>query len=220
MELHETKSLTFKALQEFNGYDDDTTYFPHVKQIDNVRTRVEELMYVRNPNSPRADTRFDNVTPAVRMTDLENKYFNESFNDFIRQGILIWGKEVGDPYTGSHPWFTITSYGKKVLESGEISPHDPHDYLARLKKVVPDVDNIVMMYVEESIQCFIHENLMAASVMLGVASEAAFYRLLESFKKSIQINQTVAEKAGKLDNRMNIADKFKVVYDEIQNNKD
>jgi shikimate 5-dehydrogenase len=60
---------------------------------------------------------------------------------------------------------------------------------------------------------------MAASVMLGVASEAALYRLLDSFKKSIHVNPRAIEKAEKLENKISTTDKFKVVYDEIQDKK-
>jgi hypothetical protein len=181
MELEEIRSLTIKALKEFNKYDDDTNYYPHLKQIDNVRTRVEEFMYEIDQHSPRANNRYVNETPTVRMTELEKKYLNEVFNDLIGERIITWGKELGDPVSGSHPWFTITTYGKKVLESEDVVPHDPHNYLERLKKAVPNLDAIIELYVDEGLQCYRNGNLMAGSVMLGVASEAAFYRLTDSF---------------------------------------
>ena len=73
MELEEIKTLTIKAVQEFNEYDDDTNYGPEMKQIDIVKRRVEELMFKRNPNSPRADTRYSNETPTVMMDRQEEK---------------------------------------------------------------------------------------------------------------------------------------------------
>jgi hypothetical protein len=131
----------------------------------------------------------------------------------------MWGKDAGDPTSGFYPWFSTTTYGKRVLESGEIIPHDSYDYLVRIKKAVPQLDEIVLQYIEESLQCYLDGNLMAASVMLGVASEAALYRLLDSFKKSIHVNPRAIEKAEKLENRISTTDKFKVVYDEIQDKK-
>ena len=92
---------------------------------------------------------------------------------------------------------SITTYGKKVLESGEIIPHDSYDYLVRLKKAVPDLDDIVLIYAEESLQCYLNGNLMASSVMLGVASEVAFYRLLEAFKKEWTNRRTCKGKGRK-----------------------
>jgi hypothetical protein len=67
-----------------------------------------------NPHSPRADNRFANVTPTVRMTDLVTKYLDEIFKDWVGERILTWTKELWDPVSGSHPCFTITTYGKKV----------------------------------------------------------------------------------------------------------
>ena len=73
----------------------------------------------------------------------------------------MWGKEVGDPTSGFYPWFSVTTYGKKVLESGEIIPHDSYDYLKRLNSAVPEIEQIVLQYVQESLQCYLNENLMA-----------------------------------------------------------
>ena len=82
------------------------------------------------------------------------------------------------------PNFSITSYGEKVLDANEIIPHDPDNYLAELKKTIPSLDPIVLFYVEESVQCFLKNNQIASSVMLGVAAEKVFYQLFESMKKN------------------------------------
>jgi hypothetical protein len=50
--------------------------------------------------------------------------------------------------------------------------------------------------------------------MLGVASEAAFYRLLDAFKNSVLIDARVKEKAEKLEKRISVTDKFNLVYDD------
>jgi len=219
MELEEIRTLTIKALEDFNRYSDDTNMGPEMKQIDQVKKRVEELMFLRDPKSSRADTRFSNVTPSVRMNKIEGKYFLESFQDLIRQGVLIWGKDAGDFQTGFYPWFSVTTYGKKVLASGEITPHDSFGYIERLTSTVTDLDELVLQYVRESLDCYSNGNLMASAVMLGVASEAAFYHLLDAFKKSVHVDVRAKEKAERLELRINITDKFNVVYEEIKNRK-
>jgi hypothetical protein len=45
-------------------------------------------MYEINPHSPRADNRFANVTPTIRKTDLETKYLDEIFKDWVGERIL------------------------------------------------------------------------------------------------------------------------------------
>lgn len=206
MEFEEIRTLTLQALRIFDKFDDNSNNYPELKEISNVLKKVEELDYPRDPNSLTLDNKYGNVTPSIVLDDTERKYFLEAFQDLIRQ-------------TGFYPYFSITTYGKKVLQSGEIIPHDPFDYLIRLKKDVPDLDSIVLQYVEESLQCYLNGNLMASSVMLGVASEAAFYQLLNSFKNSIHIDIQAKEKAEKLEKRINITDKFTLVYDEIKRKK-
>jgi hypothetical protein len=76
MELEEIRTLTIKALQEFNKYDDETTMGPEMKQVSILKRKVEELMFVRNPNSSRADTRYSNITPTIRMDKKRGKIFS------------------------------------------------------------------------------------------------------------------------------------------------
>lgn len=64
-----------------------------------------------------------------------------------------------------------------MLEAGEIIPHDLDDYLTNLKTKIPELDDLVNMYIQESIQCYLRSNLIASSIMLGVASEAVFDQL-------------------------------------------
>ena len=123
MELEEIRTLTIRALQEFNGYDDDDTNMgPEMKQIGILSRRVEELIFTRNPNSPHADTRYSNVTPTVRMNKTEKKYFLESFQDLIRQGVLMWGKEMGDPTSGFYPWFHNNIWEKSARKWRNYTP--------------------------------------------------------------------------------------------------
>ena len=71
-------------------------------------------------------------------------------------------------------------YGEHVLEAGEVIPHDPAGYLQDLKEKVPALDDLVEMYVVESLQCFLRGTYIASTVMLGVASEAAMIKLIET----------------------------------------
>ena len=193
--------------------------YPELKQVTNVSKKVEELMYERNPDSKMADSRFANVPPTIPMNDEEEKYFLESFQDLISQGVIMWGREPQDFLNTFPVSFSITTYGRKILESGEIIPHDPHGYLDRLKKSVPAIDTLVLMYVDESLQCYINRNFMASSVMLGVASEATFYSLLDSFQKCVKMDSTLRQKSEKMNNRMNLVEKFNIVYDGLVQKK-
>ena len=83
------------------------------------------------------------------------------------------------------PFMSLTSYGKKVLDNEDVVPHDPENYIKTFKNKVPDADELILMYLTESVQTFRNNNLLAASVMLGVASEASFNLLFQEFTNSV-----------------------------------
>ena len=118
MEFEEIRTLTLQALRIFDKFDDNSNNYPELKEISNVLKKVEELDYPRDSNSLTLDNKYGNVTPSIVLDDTERKYFLEAFQDLIRQGVLMWGKEAGDTQTGFYPYFSITTYGKKVLQSG------------------------------------------------------------------------------------------------------
>jgi hypothetical protein len=197
MDLEEIRILTIEVVRLFGSYSEDPSDFTEERRVDNVVTKIEQQMH-------------------QRMNRSEQKYFLESFQDLVNQGVLVWGKEVGLGSTAHfYPYFSITSYGETVLESDNIIVHDPFHYLERLKQNGPILDGLILMYIEESLQCHFRQNYMASSVMLGVASEAALYHLIRSFQKCIAINATLRERSEKLGNKANLTEKFKVIYDGI-----
>ena len=109
--------------------------------------------------------------------------FLKQYSYLYIEGVIIWGNAF-DRDTNAFPNFSITSYGEKVLDANEIIPHDPDNYLAELKNTIPSIDPIVLLYIEESVQCFLKNNQIASSVMLGVAAEVVFYQLFEWMKRN------------------------------------
>jgi hypothetical protein len=124
---------------------------------------------------PDSYGRFSNGKVDTRLNPNNTNNFSEVLNSLYSEGIIMWGN-AGDRDRTSQPYFSITSYGKQVLEAteGEIVPHDPENYIANLKKRIIGLDSIVLMYLQESLQCHLKGNYLASSVMLGVASEATF----------------------------------------------
>ncbi len=85
----------------------------------------------------------------------------------------------------------LTKKGKQVLKSkDDFEPYDPDGYMSRLKGKIPDVDEVVLLYCKESLRCFNSKCYLAASVMLGVASEKAFLLLAEAFAQWLPNNQS------------------------------
>ncbi len=71
----------------------------------------------------------------------------------------------------------LSTVGAQAAAGGSCEPRDQDGYLQRLRREVPNLDPIVDRYAEEALRAFNARCYLAASVMLGVASEQAFVKL-------------------------------------------
>lgn len=107
----------------------------------------------------------------------DSELFLELFWDLFRQGIITLG------YNDSNrefPFFRVTSFGKKLLEGQ--NPYFFHDVSSYEKVIltnIPQIDNITLIYLKEAMQAFMSGCLLSCSVMLGVATEHSFLKLLD-----------------------------------------
>lgn len=106
----------------------------------------------------------------------------EVFWQLVVEGILAPGLNLSNP---NLPWFHVTKYGKQVLQEGEANPHDPTGYLLRLHQRVATPDATVLAYLSESLFSLRRRNLIASTVMLGIAAERVFLLLCESMEKAL-----------------------------------
>ena len=83
------------------------------------------------------------------------------------------------------PFYRITDHGRRVLQTREYSPYDRHGYLRRLKSDIADLDETIVRYVAESLECLHRDCLLAAAVTIGCAAEKAVLLLIERFGKAI-----------------------------------
>jgi hypothetical protein len=113
------------------------------------------------------------------------------------------------------PRFHITEHGRKVLASSEPQPYDPTGYLSRLRERVPSPDPTVSAYLAESLETFRKANLVASTVMLGIAAERVFLLLCDSLAAALS---NAAEKAAfaKLLDRFPMKPKLDWVQNKIQ----
>ncbi len=119
--------------------------------------------------------RFPKGKVDTRLNTNNRNNFLQVLNLLIGEGVIMWGN-AGDRYRKSEPYFSITDYGKKVLEAveGEIVPHDPENYITNLKKRIEGLDSLVLPYLQECLQCHLRGNYLASSVMLGVSLRSNF----------------------------------------------
>ena len=106
----------------------------------------------------------------------------EIFWQLVCEGILAPG------YNSQNlelPFFHVTDYGREVLNSGGPQPYDPTGYLAHLRNRIATPDPTVMAYLAESLETFRKGNLVASTVMLGIAAERVFLLLCESLEAAL-----------------------------------
>lgn len=80
-----------------------------------------------------------------------------------------------------------------------MTPHDPDDYLKRLKAACPNIDATTLLYVEEALAAFRVGSFLATAVMIGVAAESMLQRLADAVSKALDTpdKQARFEKATK-----------------------
>jgi hypothetical protein len=107
------------------------------------------------------------------------------FWQLVVEGILAPGKSLTGGHMQNLPWFHRTAYGMTAIAAGEYVPHDQTGYLKRLDSRIPNVDTTVLTYLDESLRTFLHGNVLASMVMLGVAAERVFDLVCDSLEPAL-----------------------------------
>ena len=106
--------------------------------------------------------------------------------EFIIEGVYTPGAGMQTP---NLPFFRVTDYGLKCFDAGELTPHDPDDYLRRLRAACPTLDDITVVYTGEALDPFRAGNQLASAVMIGVAAESVLLRLVDSVHTALDTPQ-------------------------------
>lgn len=99
------------------------------------------------------------------------------FWDLFRQGAITLGLNNSNP---NWPFFRLSHFGKQTLAAaGPNRFHDTASYLAHVRREVPDISEDTLPYLDEAVAAFYADCLLSSCVMLGVAAENEFIRLLQ-----------------------------------------
>lgn len=142
------------------------------------------------------------VYPAdSALTKEDSDLFLEVFWDLFRDGIITLGRSENSQ---GFPFFRVSSRGKRMLEQDEeFFLHDVSGFERQIKARIPDIDESTLVYLKESLNSFRSGCVLASTVMLGVATEHSFLRLVEAIDKnpafaatfdSIQSKRTILQK--------------------------
>src|SRR3954452_7812143 len=117
-----------------------------------------------------------------RLAPDEAELVRDVFWDMFRQGFITLGL---NDHNAEWPHFRLSHFGQQTLKSGKpFHFTDARSYIELVKQNVPSLDDTTSMYLDEAVRSFYAGCFLAASVMLGVASENRFLSFLESVKAS------------------------------------
>lgn len=128
---------------------------------------------------------------ATYPLDAEDKQsLLELFWDLFRQGIITLGLNDANR---EFPFFRITKLGRQLAQGQEAYFfHDVSSYETAIRKEVPNIDSVTLLYLKEAMQAFRSGCMLSATVMLGVASEHTFLLLLEAIEVNPAHQKTFA----------------------------
>ena len=143
-----------------------TTY--DASQYEHLKIGVSDVLQSRERGGRMSNS---------QLSPHDSELFLELFWDLFRQGIITLGLNDSNR---EFPWFRVTSFGKKLL-AGD-SPyffHDLSSYEKVITDTIPNIDDVTLTYLKEAMQAFMSGCLLSSSVMLGVATEHSFLKLIE-----------------------------------------
>jgi hypothetical protein len=166
---HSYEEIRQAALDILSGRE-ETQYTNN--QFVHFRNNVADLL--RKREEQRIGQPIQNFSFSVK----DGNYFQEVFWDLFLQRIITLGTE-NNPHE-SYPFFRLSSFGQQLIENKDLYFfHDVSTYEAVIKQNIPDIDPVTMLYLKEAMQAFMSGCMLSSSVMLGVAAEHSFEKLLE-----------------------------------------
>ena len=101
--------------------------------------------------------------------------------DLFRQGIVTLGSNVSNP---GWPWLRLSRFGECALQHGPYRFHNKAEFMKALHSQTTGLSCEALAYLREAVSAFYADCLLSTCVMLGIAAESEFLRLLEVAKNS------------------------------------
>jgi hypothetical protein len=119
---------------------------------------------------------------GVRMQPTDVELVRDIFWDLFRQGIITLGR---DENASSWPWFRVSHHAREtLLKKSPYRFHDVASYLKLVRNEAVDISDAAVSYLEEAIATYYADCLLASCVMVGVAAEVEFIRMIEQGAKN------------------------------------
>ena len=112
------------------------------------------------------------------LSNADKEIFLEVFWGLFREGVITLGMNDSNR---QFPWFRVSAFGQRILSNQDTYFfHDVSTYEGLIRKEIPQIDAVTVMYLKEAMQAFRAGAILASTVMLGVATEHTFELLLDS----------------------------------------
>ena len=118
----------------------------------------------------------------ANLTSEDRELVRDVFWDLFRQGHITLGFNNSNE---NWPFFRLSHFGKKAMLEG--TPYkftDTATYLTMVRKAAPNIDEVTLIYLDEAVRDFYAGCFLSCAVMLGVAAENLFNRLLDVITKN------------------------------------
>jgi hypothetical protein len=157
------------------------------RSFDDLQEKVGQAILKRNNQWPRppGETGVMYQGAVAYLHPYDSSTILEVFWDLFRQGVITLGTDARNP---GWPWFRLSRFGETIKSQSQFRFHDTSSYIAMIKTYDPDISAAGVLYLEEAAASFYAECLLSASVMLGVAAEAEFLRMLDVATSSTKWN--------------------------------
>jgi len=168
----------------------------------------------RNPETQfvEVENKIRSISPEYQSSDALE--LHDILWELLIQGVIAPGFNSSNL---NLPFMHVTEYGKRCLQANSILPHDPDGYLERLERLVGQpLDSTVQTYIQEGLLTFLGGHYLAATVMLGVASEQCADLLIEAYSTAIAnpSQRAAFEKKVKQAGR-SVKNRFDILRDEL-----
>jgi hypothetical protein len=136
---------------------------------------------------PGADTRLgkgrhylaEEIYRTCHSNDRPNQHqIFEVFWGLVAQGLAYI--DISQPSPENWKLY-LTESGWAAVRDEYVNPDDPSGYLSGLFKSVPNMSDLVRLYINEAVNTYYRRCYLSCTVMLGVAAEAAFMEVATSF---------------------------------------
>ena len=151
----------------------------------------------------------------ITLGEEDFETLQQIIHELYFEEIFILGNSTGGTGAWMLPYYRLTKYGQEVVNTTEYQPHDPEGYLSRIKSEIPNIDKVIVRYLEEGLSCFRRNLLLAAAVMIGCAAEKAMLLLIEEFGIAIADLKKKAQYERETKSRL-ISRKYKALWKRLQ----